>query len=125
MQKAQKGKGQQCLIDARPAAFFTGDKKHAKARIPGRLANARNLQEGNLIDDSFKMKSSSAIKSQFGGLDGVEQYKGYITYCNTGHWAATAWFTLSEVLKLPNTKMYDGSMVEWTADTLRPLNNKL
>ena len=80
VQKAQKGKGQQCLIDARPAAFFTGDKKHAKARIPGRLANARNLQEGNLIDDSFKMKPSSAIKSQFGGLDGIEQYKGCLLY---------------------------------------------
>jgi thiosulfate/3-mercaptopyruvate sulfurtransferase len=48
-----------------------------------------------------------------------------IAFCNTGHWAATAWFTLSEVLKLPNTKMYDGSMVEWTADTSRPLDNKL
>jgi thiosulfate/3-mercaptopyruvate sulfurtransferase len=122
VQKAQKGKGQQCLIDARPAAFFTGDKKHAKARIPGRLANARNLQEGNLIDDSFKMKSSSAIKSQFGGLDGIEQYKGYISYCNTGHWAATVWFGLSEIAQIPNVKMYDGGMTHWTSNPKRKVD---
>jgi len=122
VQKAQKGKGSQCLIDARPAAFFTGDKKHAKARIPGRLANARNLQEGNLIDGGFKIKSSSEIKSQFGGLEGVEKYKGYITYCNTGHWAATVWFGLSEIAQIPNVKMYDGGMTHWTYDPKRKVD---
>ena len=122
VQKAQKGKGQQCLIDARPAAFFTGDKKHAKARIPGRLANARNLQEGNLIDGGFKIKSSSEIKSQFGGLEGVEKYKGYISYCNTGHWAATVWFGLSEIAQIPNVKMYDGGMTHWTYDPKRKVD---
>ena len=122
VQKAQKGKGSQCLIDARPAAFFAGDKKHAKARIPGRLANARNLQEGNLIDDGFKIKSSSEIKSQFGGLEGVEKYKGYISYCNTGHWAATVWFGLSEIAQIPNVKMYDGGMTHWTYDPKRKVD---
>ena len=122
VQKAQKGKGKQCLIDARPAAFFTGDKKHAKARIPGRLANARNLQEGNLIDGGFKIKSSSEIKSQFGGLEGVEKYKGYISYCNTGHWAATVWFGLSEIAQIPNVKMYDGGMTHWTSNPKRKVD---
>ena len=122
VQKAQKGKGSQCLIDARPGAFFTGDKKHAKARIPGRLANARNLQEGNLIDGGFKIKSSTEIKSQFGGLEGVEKYKGYISYCNTGHWAATVWFGLSEIAQIPNVKMYDGGMTHWTYDPKRKVD---
>ena len=122
VQKAQKGKGSQCLIDARPAAFFAGEKKHAKARIPGRLANAKNLQEGNLIDGGFKIKSSSEIKSQFGGLEGVEKYKGYISYCNTGHWAATVWFGLSEIAQIPNVKMYDGGMTHWTYDPKRKVD---
>ena len=72
VQKAQKGKGSQCLIDARPAAFFTGDKKHAKARVPGRLANARNLQEGTMIDSDFKIKSGSEI---IGKLTTCRYYK--------------------------------------------------
>ncbi|MEC7558641.1 MAG: sulfurtransferase, partial [Pseudomonadota bacterium] len=41
--------------------------------------------------------------------------------CNTGHWAATNWFVLSEVLGRDDVKLYDGSMVEWTADGSNPL----
>ena len=44
-----------------------------------------------------------------------------VSYCNTGHWAATAWFVLSVVLGRPDVRLYDGSMVEWTADARRPV----
>ena len=121
VQKAEKAKGKQCLIDARPAAFFTGEKKHGKARIPGRLANARNLQEGTMIDSDFKIKSGSEIKSLFGELN-VDDYKGYISYCNTGHWAATVWFALSEMANIPDVKMYDGGMTHWTYDPKRKVD---
>ena len=121
VQKAEKAKGKQCLIDARPAAFFTGEKKHGKARIPGRLANARNLQEGTMIDSDFKIKSGSEIKSLFGDLN-VDDYKGYISYCNTGHWAATVWFALSEMANIPDVKMYDGGMTHWTYDPKRKVD---
>ena len=121
VQKAEKAKGKQCLIDARPAAFFSGKKKHGKARIAGRLANARNLQEGTMIDSDFKIKSGSEIKSLFGELN-VDDYKGYISYCNTGHWAATVWFALSEMAKIPDVKMYDGGMTHWTYDPKRKVD---
>ena len=62
------------------------------------------------------------IKSQFGGLEGVEQYKGYISYCNTGHWAATVWFGLSEIAQIPNVKMYDGGMTHWTSNPKRKVD---
>ena len=39
-----------------------------------------------------------------------------VSYCNTGHWAATNWFVLSEMLGRTDVTLYDGSMVEWTAD---------
>jgi thiosulfate/3-mercaptopyruvate sulfurtransferase len=44
---------------------------------------------------------------------------GIITYCNTGHWASTAWFALSEIANQPNVKNYDGSMTDWTSDPNR------
>jgi len=118
VQKAEKAKGKQCLIDARPAVFFTGDKKHGKARIPGRLANAKNLQEGTMIGSDAKIKSGAEIKSLFGELN-ANDYKGYISYCNTGHWAATVWFALSEMAEIPKVKMYDGGMTHWTYDPKR------
>jgi thiosulfate/3-mercaptopyruvate sulfurtransferase len=46
------------------------------------------------------------------------------SYCNTGHWAATDWFVLSEVLGRADVKLYAGSMVEWTADARRPVDSQ-
>ena len=40
--------------------------------------------------------------------------KQTVAFCNTGHWAATDWFALSEVLGRKNVKLYPGSMVDWT-----------
>ena len=37
-----------------------------------------------------------------------------VSFCNTGHWAATNWFVLSEVLHRPDVKLYPGSMVDWS-----------
>ena len=39
-----------------------------------------------------------------------------VAFCNTGHWAATDWFGLSEVAGLPNVSLYAGSMADWTQD---------
>ena len=44
-----------------------------------------------------------------------------VTYCNTGHWAATDWFVLSEILGRADVRLYYGSMVDWTSDASRPL----
>jgi thiosulfate/3-mercaptopyruvate sulfurtransferase len=39
-----------------------------------------------------------------------------MSYCNTGHQAATSWFVLSELLHHRGVTLYDGSMSEWTED---------
>lgn len=39
-----------------------------------------------------------------------------ITYCNSGHLATGGWFILSEVMKNPNVRLYDGSMHQWTME---------
>jgi thiosulfate/3-mercaptopyruvate sulfurtransferase len=44
-----------------------------------------------------------------------------VSYCNTGHWASTNWFVLSEMLGRKDVRLYSGSMVEWTADAGRPV----
>ena len=47
--------------------------------------------------------------------------EGFISFCNTGHLASIAWFGLSEVEGLPNVRLYDGSMSDWTSDPSRPV----
>ena len=47
--------------------------------------------------------------------------KPAIAYCNSGHLGSTDWFVMSEILHRSGTKLYDGSMSEWTADASRPV----
>ena len=47
---------------------------------------------------------------------------GTISYCNTGHWAATNWFVLSEVAEVRDIKLYAESLVEWSALN-KPMEN--
>ncbi len=46
-----------------------------------------------------------------------------VTYCNTGHWSATDWFVLHELLGRKDVKLYDGSMLEWAVDARRPVES--
>ena len=38
----------------------------------------------------------------------------FVSFCNTGHWAATNWFVLSEIAGIEGVKLYPESMVGWT-----------
>ena len=44
-----------------------------------------------------------------------------VTYCNTGHFASLSWFVARELLGYPEVRLYDGSLVEWSADRTRPM----
>ena len=46
-----------------------------------------------------------------------------VSYCNTGHWAATDWFVLHELLGRKDARLYAGSMVEWTSNASRPIES--
>ena len=109
-----------CLIDARPNAFFTGEKKHPDLKVAGRIPEAVNIEEGKTIGDDGFIKSKDEILKLYDQAQ-IKDFKGYITYCNTGHWAATVWFALSEVANIPNVRVYDGSWAHWEQNP----NNKI
>ena len=46
-----------------------------------------------------------------------------ITFCNIGYLASLAWFTAYEVLGNREARLYDGSIVEWSADPELPMEN--
>ena len=43
----------------------------------------------------------------------VDDGKELVSFCNTGHWAATNWFALSELAGVEGVKLYPESMVDW------------
>ena len=106
------------LIDARPAAFFAGKQKAPAAKAYGRIPGAVNADSATFYDaQTNRLKPRAELAAIAATLpDGPA-----VAYCNTGHWAATDWFVLSELLGRKDVRLYYGSMVEWTSDASRPL----
>lgn len=111
------------LVDSRPVEFYEGEAKHPAARVAGTIPGAVNLQEGDLVKgESTELVDRAQLEELIAdaGLDAGGE-RAVVTFCNTAHWASTTWFALSEVAGYENVAMYDGSMVEWTADESRPV----
>ena len=106
------------LIDARPATFFAGKQKAPAAQGYGHIPGAVNIDSATFYDaQTNRLKPPAELASIAAALpDGPA-----VAYCNTGHWAATDWFVLSEILGRKDTRLYDGSMAAWTANASRPV----
>lgn len=102
------------LLDARPIDFYEGRKSHDAAARPGTLPGAANLNYTSFFEKGSSSISSSADADSLRKTLGIEDGEEVVSFCNTGHWAATNWFALSEVAGLDNVKLYPGSMVEYS-----------
>ncbi len=109
------------LVDNRPAEQYRGEEKHPAARAAGTIPDSINLQHEQLVEDGTAFVVDREKLQALMDQAGVSGDGRTITFCNTGHWAATGWFTLSELAGLDNVAMYDGSMTEWSQDENRPL----
>lgn len=102
------------LLDARPAAFYKGETRHAASRVPGTLKGAVNLEYTRwFAPDSSAMLPSQDVK-RLAAESPAAGDEPAVSFCNTGHWAAINWFALSEVAGYKGVKMYPGSMVDWS-----------
>jgi thiosulfate/3-mercaptopyruvate sulfurtransferase len=106
------------LVDARPATFFNGKEKAPAAQAYGHIPGALNVDSAEFYDPATNRLKSKAALSQ---IADVIPPGPTVEYCNTGHWAATDWFVLHEVLGRNEARLYAASMVEWTADPHRPV----
>ncbi len=113
------------LLDARPADFFNGETRHGAAKAPGTIEGASNVSHAVWFGKDGRTLLSADEVRKVAERNGIEAGKDGVTtvsFCNTGHWAATNWFVLSEVLGDDNVKLYPESMVEWSAAGL-PMAN--
>lgn len=106
------------LIDARPASFFAGKERAPAAKAYGHIPGAVNIDSATFYDAATnRLKPQAELAAIAATLPGGPA----VAYCNTGHWAATDWFVLSEILGRADVRLYYGSMVDWTSDASRPL----
>jgi thiosulfate/3-mercaptopyruvate sulfurtransferase len=106
------------LLDARPAAFFAGKQKAPASKAYGHIPGARNIDSASFYDDNTNRLRP---KTELAAAAAALPEGPVVSYCNTGHWASTNWFVLSELLGRKDVGLYYGSMVEWTADLHRPV----
>lgn len=110
------------LLDARPDGFFKGEKRVDMAARYGTLPGAESLDNAEFFgSDGKTLKSPEQLRALVKGekLDTGE----VVSFCNTGHWAATNWFIVSEIAGNTNVKLYPESVVEWSKTDL-PMENQ-
>lgn len=116
VEQAERDNGA-ALVDARPASFFLGRDKAAQVQAYGHIDHAINIDHASFYDPA---SNRLRPKNELAEIAARVPAGPAITYCNTGHWAATDWFVLSELLGR-QARLYDGSMVAWSADAHRPV----
>ncbi|MEL6196359.1 MAG: rhodanese-like domain-containing protein [Pseudomonadota bacterium] len=112
--RVAEGESEMLLVDARPDAFFRAEAKHPAAGWAGTIEGAVNLfhesffgQDGRLREDP---EAVQALAREAGWTPGTT----VVSFCNTGHWAASNWFALSEIGGLEDVRLYPESMVGWS-----------
>lgn len=105
------------IIDARPLPFLQGKRKHPAAKQAGTIEGAANVVQSTWFRKDNPRQFSpadrvTALAKEAGVEDGTQ--RPIASFCNTGHWAATNWFALSELAGIDNVKLYPESMVGWT-----------
>jgi thiosulfate/3-mercaptopyruvate sulfurtransferase len=107
------------LIDSRSPGLFSGKERAPMVKAYGHIPGAINIDHALLYNDKTnRLKTRAELAAALGD---VPAQGPVVTYCNTGHWSATTWFVMSELLGREEVKLYPGSMVEWTIDPTRPV----
>ncbi len=99
------------LVDNRPVAQHTGIEKSGSVLKYGTLPGAVNVPEDWLLHKGrFRpVAQLRRLHELLGVKDGPA-----IHFCNTGHRASVGWFVRSELLGRKGSRLYDGSLAEWT-----------
>ena len=101
------------LLDARPEAFWSGNDSHAAAARPGTLPQSRYFEHSGWFNSGPAIIDATAAR-RLAEAQGFTAEDQLVSFCNTGHWAATNWFALSELAGVENVKLYPESMVGWS-----------
>ncbi len=114
VQTAQRRR--QPLFDARPLSQFAGMEAPPAGLERGRLAGARplpaELMYRQAADGSWHFLSAADNKALF-AVDGMPRLQPGIVYCNTGQYAAGAWYMLERVQGIKGVRVFPGGVYEW------------
>jgi thiosulfate/3-mercaptopyruvate sulfurtransferase len=110
------------LVDARPPKFFAGETRTDAAARYGTLPGAKSFDNAQFfVLGGTTLKPASELRALV-AVSGADAAPA-VSFCNTGHWAATNWFVMSEIAGNKSVKLYPSSVVEWSQSEL-PMDNQ-
>ena len=115
------------LIDARSLSQYFGTfYKKSYVYDSGHIPTAKPIPTELLTSPKSpaRFNKISDLKTLASEL-GVDAGKPAITYCNSGHLATGQWFVMSELMGNKNTRLYDGSMHQWTLEKRPTVSMKM
>lgn len=116
-----EGNEQARLIDARPENFYKGETQHPAAARPGTIPQSEYFTHSSWFSGGPAIVDADAA-ARLASDNGFKKDETLVSFCNTGHWAATNWFALSELAGVQTVKLYPESLVGWSHADL-PMEN--
>lgn len=104
------------FVDARPTAQYLGIVTKSSNKSGGHLAGARSLPTDAVVRQvgaATEFLSADEYRRIYAAY-GIQPKATTVSYCNTGHLASGAWFVNHEIVGNPASRLYAGSMIEWT-----------
>jgi thiosulfate/3-mercaptopyruvate sulfurtransferase len=103
--------GEAQVLDARPAARFRGEAAEPRPGVrAGHMPGATSLPFKSVLADDGLLKRGEALTAAFQAA-GVDLDQPIITSCGSGVTAAVLTLALAELGR--DSRLYDGSWVEW------------
>ncbi len=118
-------KSSTALVDNRPNNQYVGVNRHKLAKRFGTIPTAKNFPENWMTVNGGGTFRKKLTLAKLYDTIGVKTDAEQINFCNTGHWASLGWFVSHEIMGNKKSKMYDGSMLEWSADKGLPIEQKV
>lgn len=106
------------LVDSRDLKSYLGLVKRDYVGGYGHIEGAKLFPTELLLKTAggaLKFMSANTYRGLM-QAQGIDTTAAAITYCNSGHLSSGTWFVLSELLANKATKLYDGSLHQWTLE---------
>lgn len=108
-----------CLIHALTAEQFCGTGGQVYGR-PGRIPGSVSIPAATMIDpDTMRFHPLDKLRDIFAAA-GADKAETIVPYCGGGIAASTTFFALA-LAGYDNVRLYDGSLLDWTADPSLPM----